>query len=160
MRGALQPAPVRDADEKYQDGCGPEIPALRDHPFRSRAHRWRLLDHDWRRDHGRLLSPFDILLALLVRAARWRVAISVEPAPLRLRPHVGVAREHGPRDLPSDAHGHLVTGPWRTLEMCLSTNSWTEFPASKSTFSRNIRTFLKDWRLATVLKHYSSLAPM
>ena len=28
----------------------------------------------------------------------------------RLHPHVGVAREHGARDVPGDAHDHLVAG--------------------------------------------------
>jgi hypothetical protein len=32
----------------------------------------------------------------------------VEGAPLRFHPHVGVAREHGARDVPRDAHDHFV----------------------------------------------------
>ena len=34
----------------------------------------------------------------------------VEGAPLRFHSHVGVTREHGARDVPGDAHDHLVTG--------------------------------------------------
>jgi hypothetical protein len=34
----------------------------------------------------------------------------VECAPLRLHPDVGIAREHGARDVPGDAHDHVVTG--------------------------------------------------
>jgi CHC2 zinc finger len=36
----------------------------------------------------------------------------VEGAPLRFHPHVGVLREHGARDVPRDAHDHLVASVW------------------------------------------------
>ena len=34
----------------------------------------------------------------------------IEGAPLRLHPHVGVGRQHGPRDVTGDAHDHFVAG--------------------------------------------------
>ena len=49
---------------------------------------------------------------------------------------------------------------WRTLEMCLSKNSWGASPDFKSMFIRNIRNFLKGWRWANALKHCSSRAPI
>ena len=49
---------------------------------------------------------------------------------------------------------------WRTLEMCLSKNSWGASPDFKSMFIRSIRTFLKGWPWASALKHCSSRAPI
>jgi hypothetical protein len=53
--------------------------------------------------------PFDFSLALLVGRALARGDF-VEGAPFRFHPHVGVPREHGARDVPWDAHDHLVAG--------------------------------------------------
>jgi hypothetical protein len=68
-----------------------------------------LLNYGWWRDHRSLQQPFEFLLAFLVGCA---LAGSdfVESAPLRLHPHVGVAGEHGTRDVPGDAHDHLAAG--------------------------------------------------
>ena len=54
-----------------------------------------------------MLLPLGFDLALLVGRA---LACSdlVESAPLRLHPHMGVPREHSARDVPGDAHNHLV----------------------------------------------------
>jgi hypothetical protein len=41
-------------------------------------------------------------------AARWRVTISSRAWRFASIRHVGVSREHGVRDVPSDAHDHLV----------------------------------------------------
>ena len=41
-------------------------------------------------------------------AARWRVAISLIAQRLTSAPDVGVAGEHGARDVPGDTHDHLV----------------------------------------------------
>ena len=66
-----------------------------------------LLNHWWYRDHQTLLPPFSFLLALLVGCALAGGNL-VEGAPLRLHPDMGVAREHDARDVPGDAHDHLV----------------------------------------------------
>jgi len=50
-----------------------------------------------------------LLLALFVGGAL-AGGDFVEGAPLSLHPHVGVAREHRARDVPGDAHDHLVAG--------------------------------------------------
>src|ERR1035441_3311291 len=63
----------------------------------------------WRRRTSiPILAPlFGFLFPLLVGRAL-ACGDLVEGAPLRFHPHVGVAREHGARDVPSDAHDHLV----------------------------------------------------
>ena len=54
-----------------------------------------------------MLPPFGFLSALTVRRALARGDF-VEGAPLGFHPRVGVAREHGARDVASNAHDHLV----------------------------------------------------
>ena len=60
------------------------------------------------RNRRGLLLPIGVALALLVGRILSRGDL-VEGAPLRFHPHVGVAREHGARDVSGDAHDHLVT---------------------------------------------------
>jgi len=55
----------------------------------------------------RLLLPLCILLALFVGRALAHGDL-VKRAPLRFHPHVGIAREHGARDVSGDTHDHLV----------------------------------------------------
>ena len=58
-------------------------------------------------NHRSLLPPLRFLIALLVcRALPHRDL--VEGAPFRLHPHMGVAGKHGARDVPGDAHNHLI----------------------------------------------------
>jgi hypothetical protein len=54
-----------------------------------------------------VLLPLRFFLALLVGGALARGDL-VECAPLCFHPHVGITREHGARDVPRDAHDHLV----------------------------------------------------
>jgi hypothetical protein len=74
----------------------------------SMAEASELLKHRRLRDHrGHLLRCFS--LAFLVGGALTRGDL-VEGAPFRFHSHMGVAREHGPRDVPGDAHDDLITG--------------------------------------------------
>ena len=71
------------------------------------AFGWRLLNHRYLRDCRSLQLPFGFLLAFLVgRALACRDF--VERAPLGFHPHVGVARQHGARDVPGDAHDDFI----------------------------------------------------
>jgi len=53
--------------------------------------------------------PFSVVLAPLV-GRNLAGGDLVEGAPLRFHPHVGIAREHGARDVTGEAHDHFVTG--------------------------------------------------
>jgi cobalamin biosynthesis Co2+ chelatase CbiK len=53
--------------------------------------------------------PLGFLFALFVGLALAR-SYSVKGAALRLHPYVGVAGEHGARDVASDTHNHFVAG--------------------------------------------------
>ncbi|HEX7425198.1 MAG TPA: hypothetical protein VF311_15120 [Terriglobales bacterium] len=55
-----------------------------------------------------LLFSLGFLFALFIGRAL-ACGDLVEGAPFRFHPHVGVPREHGPRDVARDAHDHLVT---------------------------------------------------
>src|SRR5437879_6357603 len=67
----------------------------------------QLLDQRRLGDHRSLRAQFSVALALLFGRALARGDL-VERAPLRLHPQLGVAREHGARDVPGDTHDHLV----------------------------------------------------
>jgi len=69
--------------------------------------RQRSLKHQWFSSHRTLLPPLGFFLALLVGGALARGNL-VQGTPFRFHPHVGVTREHGARDVPGDAHDHLV----------------------------------------------------
>ena len=69
---------------------------------RSGVCRPRLLN-DRRLRGDRNLQPFNFLLPLLIRRSPAGGNL-VEGTPFRLHPHVGIARKHGARDVPSDVH--------------------------------------------------------
>ena len=70
-------------------------------------------DHaDWRSRHGYTrFAFFGFLTALRVGGSLARGDF-VEGAPLRLHPHMGVARAQDARDMPGDTHDDLETGAW------------------------------------------------
>ena len=57
-----------------------------------------------------MLLPLRFPLALLVGIAL-PLGDFIERAPLRFHPHVGVAREHGARDVAGDAHNRFFACP-------------------------------------------------
>jgi len=58
---------------------------------------------------GDLLCSFSASSRRFSSAARWRLAISSRPV-ARFHPHMGVAREHGARNVAGNAHDHFVAG--------------------------------------------------
>jgi hypothetical protein len=62
-----------------------------------------------RKQHASWQTRF-LDLAVLFNCSTLRSLVCDESMTVRLHPHVGVPREHGARDVASDAHDHLVTG--------------------------------------------------
>src|ERR1035441_1914335 len=77
----------------------------------SMAEASELRKHRGLRDHRCRLLPPAAAAQRPPGASRRRILAGgdlIEGAPLRFHPHVGVSREHGARNVPGDAHDHLV----------------------------------------------------
>jgi hypothetical protein len=74
----------------------------------------------------------------------------IQGAPLCPHPHVGVAREHGARDVPSDAHDSLSPAPyWILAVACASAICRFSNNCARSA-TRFRSTFSSAFRLAAV----------